>query len=321
MKKNIISSVFFYFLAAAILVSCASTGGHSWISSPEKKYSSDKYIVAVGSGSSKATAESNAKLAICQQLGEKLSGSQRIVSSVDSKGKNYGAIDIDISEQAIFSHIHGISIKETASDLRKHTFYALAVLNKNDEITYYSSRIASSDMEISSLISSAQKLRGDIASLPTIKQAVKLAQDNEYCIQILSAIRSSGRPLVSYGGLNDVIQKAYDLAQAVTVSVDFSGDEAYNIEQSFVAVLKERGMNVVSSKDAKYILQGTSTIEPTEVVGQTLYVFVRYNVNAVLKSVSGAVVKNFEITGREGHLSISQAKNRALTVIKDSIEF
>ena len=321
MKKNTASAALLSVLSAIFFVSCLSTRTPTWVSAPEKKYPSEKYIVAVGSGSSKATAESNAKLAICQQLGEKLSGSQHTVSSVDSKGKNYGAIDIDISEQAIFSHIHGISIKETSSDSRKHTFYALAVLNKNDEISYYSSRIASYDMEISNLISSAQKLRGDIASLPTIKKAVELAQDNEYSIQILSAIRASGRPLVSYGSLNDVIQKAYDLAQAVTVYVDFSGDEAYNIEQTFIAVLKERGMNVVSSQDAKYILSGTSTIEPTEVVGQTLYVFVRYNVNAVLKSVSGTVVKNFELTGREGHLSIAQAKNRALTVIKDSIEF
>ena len=318
MKKSSFSCALFSGMIALFAISCATT---SWVSEPEKKYPSDKYIVAVGSGSSKSSAESNAKLAICQQLGERLSGTQHTVSSVDSKGKNYGSIDIDISEQAIFSHIHGISIKETSSEARTHTYHALAVLNKNDEINYYSSRIASSDREISNLISSAQKLKGDIASLPTIKKAVELAQDNEYNIQILSAIRASGRSLVSYGSLNDVIQKAYELAQAVTVCVEFEGDDAYDIQQSFIAVLKERGMNVVSSKDAQYILSGTSSIAPTEVVGQTLYVFVRYNVNAVLKSATGTVVKNFEITGREGHLSISQAKTRALAVIKDSIEF
>ena len=135
MKNRIILSAlrFARFMAIVpLFAACATT---DWVATPEKKYPSDSYIVAVGSGSSKSAAESNAKLAICQQLGERISGSQRTVSSVDSKGKNYGAIDIDISEQSIFSHVHGISIKETASDSRTHTYHALAVLNKNDEIT------------------------------------------------------------------------------------------------------------------------------------------------------------------------------------------
>lgn len=314
MKKNF--AVLSLLFASTFAFACKP----SWISNPEKKYSPEKYIVAVGSASSKATAESNAKLALCQQLGEKISGSQRTTSYVDSDGGNFGSIDIDISEQAIFSHIYGISIKSTYNERKKNTYYALAVLKKNDGIKYYSSRIASSDIEISDLVSTARGMKGQIASIPAIRKAVSLAQDNEYCIQILAAITSSGRTPVSYGSATSIMKMAYELAQAVTVKVDITGDEASDIKKTFVTALKDFGLNVISSDDAKYILSGTSSIKPVDVPGQEGYLFVRYVVDAVLKSVDGTVIKEFDISGREGHLSIPQAKNRALSMIKEEIK-
>ena len=321
MKENCMKK--FVFLAFSILVSsCVSvSSAPTWVSNPTAKYSSDEYFVATGTGSSKDSAESDAKLALCQQLGEKISGEQRVTSSVDSKGRTEGTIDIDISEQAIFNHIHGVSIKETYYEKKASTYHALAVLKKRDAISYYTPRIANADMEISKLISDAENLSGDIASIAVIRNAEKLARENEYDIEILSAVRSAGRVLVSYGSVADVYQKAYEIAQKVTVNVKIEGEEAKQIQQMFVTAMKDFGLNVVSSGSAKYVLAGNSEFHKMEESNNSTYKYIRYNVVASLANAAGDIVKNFDISGREGHVTYEQARIRCLSKIKEQITF
>lgn len=306
-----------------------------WVDSPESFYPSSQYIVAVGSGEDRSSAESSAKFALCQILGEKIVAEQNTFQFADSQGNDYSKLDLSIQEKVLFEKIVGVKIKETCCDKENKSvfengkyknkkvciYYALAVLKKGEAILYYSSKINDISNKISDLKVKANEKKGSFQSVALMNNAVKLAEENEYNIEILSAIQGM-KATVDYDGIQNIKNYKTSISENVRISVNVKGDDSGKIATAFQNSLRENGFTVVKN-DYNHILNVSVSFENLD--GSNLakntktgseYEYVRYNLVSELKTVSDEnVILPYECNGREGHTSISQAKTRAIQKI------
>lgn len=313
---------------------------NTWIENPEKTYPSSVYITGVGSGESRAAAESAAKFNLCQILGEKISAEQNVSKIADSKGTNLSSYNLSVQEKVIFDKIVGITIKESCTQTEKKevfqdgklkktkvkVYYALAVLKKSEAINYYSTQVSNLAMEIFNLEDKADKELGTMQSVALMKKAVSIAEENEYNLQILTAIQGT-RQKVLYTSVQNVKNKLTSTAESVRICLNVNGDDSGKVLSAFQSVLKDFGFTTTKTNDYSYLLNATVAFE--DVDGSNLaanaqngseYKYIRYSLLSEYSSLNDKnVLFPFEASGREGHVSQSQAKNRAVSKIVTKI--
>ncbi len=310
------------FLIFSLVFSCASNSNliPEWAEHPEKEYPSQVYFSAVGSGENRAAAESSAKFALCQILGERISGEQTIFEQDDSNGNTSASLDLSVTERVIFEKIVGVTIKKNAvvSENGKNVYYALALLSKAEASLYYSQQISSLDSEISSLMAQAKANTGLLRSVSMMNKALSLAEENEYNREILSSVQGM-RPSVSYKSVEAVRSERAKICAAVKVFVNVSGTDDPVVRSAFENALSEAGLTVSQTGDFEYMLAAEVALEE---IGQNgKYEYVRYTVSSVFYSGDQkTVVLPYSLTGREGHLSKEQAKTRAMQKISEKIK-
>lgn len=334
---------FFLLIFAIFSVSAISAKQPKWIESPQSAYPANEYVSAVGSGTDRDSAQSAAKLALCQILGERISGELSVMQSADSAGSEFAKLDISVQERVIFEKIVGVTIRENYSQKEKisvkengktvtkkvKVHYALAVLKKSEAALYYSSQVHSRAGDVSSNLERARANPGKISSVALAKNALSLAEENEYDIQILSAIQGM-RQAVSYGSVQKVRNELRSVSEKVRVRVSVTGskdDGTEKISQKFKSVISDFGFTVSADENFGYILKCDLDFEPID--GANLaknsdgsaYRYVRYTLSAELVDADGGeVAASYSTSGREGHLTDSQAKTRAIQKICTKIE-
>lgn len=288
----------------------------------EQKYPSALWIAATGSGNSEESAKSQAKMALCQTLGESVTGNQKVLTSADSYGKDFATVDTEIQESILFEKIHGIELKDVSKN-DDGSYSALAVLNRQSASRYYQSEISRLDSEISSALEDSKKTEGTFAGLKAAGRAKSKAIENEYNLRILSALNSSLGKMVnlSYGSLLAVEQKYSEAASKIQIGLIVDGDENDRIASAFSSTFTRFGMKVLPQKSPVYNLKASLSLEDAgKLDGQ--HEFVRYNLIASLvdSSNNGAVILPYSLSGREGHVSASQAKLRVFTKIEKKVQ-
>ncbi len=288
----------------------------------EQKYPSALWIAATGSGNSEESAKSQAKMALCQTLGESVIGNQKVLTSADSYGKDFATVDTEIQESVLFEKIHGIELKDVIKN-SDGSFSALAVLNRLSASRYYQSEISRLDSEISSALEESKKTEGTFAGLKAAGRAKSKAVENEYNLRILSALNSSlGKTVsLSYGSLLAVEQKYSEAASKIQIGLVVEGDENGRLVSAFSSVFTKLGMKVLPKISSGYNLKASLSFEDAgKIDGQ--HEFVRYNLiaNLVDSSNNEAVILPYSLSGREGHVSASQAKFRVFTKIEGKVQ-
>ncbi len=321
--KNLLKA-FFVLTATFAFFSCASTSLPAWVDDPQSDYPSTVYISAVGSGKTRENAEKSAKVALCQVLGEKISSEQNTFQSENSYGETYASIDVSTTEQVLVEKIVGIKIEKTFSSKGDSgtEYYALAVLKKSEAVLYYSQKISSLDSEISTLISKAQGAQGTLRSIAMMNRALSLAEENEYNIEILSSIQGM-RTGVSYGNVQNVRAKRATIDEGVRVFVNVAGDDSGRILSAFQEAVTNAGLTLARTGDFGYMLTAEISFEEldgTNLPDSNKYKYIRATISSSLASVDEkTVILPFDWSGREGHLSVQQAKFRAIQKITDEI--
>lgn len=317
MKKVILSVFLILNLMASVF--CSGKKDEFSLEQIEHKYPSSKYIVGLGQGVSLNNAQSTAKLALCQTLGEFLKGEQTVNQSSFSDGKDFSSMSVHINEKALFEHITGIQIKETLREKKTNEWVCVAVLDRAESSMYYQKIARENDLKISQIVDNAQKNAPSMMSVELMNQALLLAQDNQHNLDLLSAINSgSARSvMMTYGNIQSLKLKLKEIASKVSVNIKVQNDKDNIILNSLTEKLLSLGISVTDG-ESLYIIPATVKFERTDSLdGKN--VFVRYNLEANMMVFSSQIVKSFTINGREGHLTYEQAVNRCYTKIANRI--
>ena len=317
MKKTLFSIVF------VLAVLSAFAGGKKdslSFEQLEKKYPSSQYIVALGQGANLANAQSSAKMSICQTLGETLKGESLASQTSKSDGTDSSSLKIDVNETVLFEHITGIELKENwQTNGGKGDWICVAVLDRKQASSYYAKLAKENDLKILELTNQADKKGAGFESLELYENAVSMAEENQYNLDLLLALNQSAyrQTVMLYGSVQSLETKQKNLASKLKVLVKIENDSDGMIASAFKTSLLKRGISVVED-NADYFIEGTVNFEPVDSLdGKN--VFVRYSLDCPLTDSAKNVIKPYNFSGREGHLSLTQAKQRAYVKIATEI--
>jgi len=330
----------FFFFLTAIVFSCAgSPKGNSqpppplWVTDTEKAYPDRDWLIVVEAEQNAKLAERAAVIRLSQifrvdlvsvtnanrQFAETIStvkGKTRLITSQSSD------IAQELTSTSAVSGLIGLQVESWANPQGRS--YANARMNRTECSARYSGMIRENEKVISGLLEEAERNPRTFEAFRTLNLAYNCAvvTDNVHSLlTVLDPSAISTRP--SYGNAEAVKSLAQSAGRAIVVAVSVNGDNNGRIEKAFTECLNSRGFRtsaggVNANEVYSYILGASFQLDDVDLKNPS-YKFVRYILNYSLKDKAGVELLSSSDNGREGHLTESEARQRAIRAAEQSI--
>jgi len=327
-------------LAAALcLVGCAGTpaaqdgakpskrGGKepTWVSNPRSVYAEGLYVSAVGYGADRESAEKDALGALVAIFGQTVKGETTVSSRYAEAVKN-GTVkvtedsEINRAVQSSFDleSVVGAEIKDTWIDGK--TTWAVAVMDKAKASILYANLIETNEETVLRLTDIPEGERTTLDAYARYSLAADIADATGRFLNVLSVISpgaaAAKRGTVSNG--DSIRIECLHIAQNIPIAIQVEGDKDDRVAAAFSAAVSDAGFKTGGS-DSRYVLRANLSFSAVELVGNKNK-FTRYILDAKLMDAKrNTVLLPFNLSGREGHATMSEAENRAVRVVEERI--
>jgi hypothetical protein len=306
-----------------------SSGGPepSWVVSPDSVFDRQQYIAAVGYGTERISAEKNALANLTALFGQSIQGELAVITRY-SEAVTSGAVsssEITGVSNAIKTSVEleslvGAEIRDYWYD-GKSTHYAVAVMERAKTALLYRDMIRSNENIISDLITMTTAEKNTFNGYSRYRLAGTIADANRTFANVLYIVGAEGTG-VDIGSMkkgDDYRLEAANITENIPVAINVSGDKADRIRGAFAAALNSQGFKS-GGRNSRYALDTSVVLDPVDLPNQQNK-FVRYTIEAMLTdSVTGGVLFPYTVSGREGHISVTEAENRAIAAAERKIK-
>ncbi|MBN1849764.1 MAG: LPP20 family lipoprotein [Deltaproteobacteria bacterium] len=301
----------------------------AWIDQPNTQFPISQYLTGVGYGPARKSAEGNAHAEIAKIFS----------STIDSRTRTYqGYIQTDVqgkssTEQTLsMEEITEVSTQKVLSGVRiaavyeeegsEPIFYALAVLEREQSAKILEDKIRELDRGIQRLIDKAEGSSDNLSKIKYLKQAIQQfvlreAHDSEFRI-----VNLAGQGIPSPIYFSDIKNQLESiLFRGFFVGVSVSGDRSKDIRDALVEGLNQEGFAVSDDLSrANVLIKGNVAIKPLDKgTPEWKYVEWRTHFELVDKKGGEAVFGSINKNGRQGHITLQQAENRAVGTIRKAL--
>jgi hypothetical protein len=303
-------------------VTSASGNQPDWVRDPYAAHNRQLYVAAVGLGSTRETAEKNALGNLVAIFGQNIQVDERVSLSYQEAVKSGAAakwsesiaVDTGIVTSAGMDFLVGAEIASVWDD-GAGTHHALAVLNKTSASRIYSGLILSNQALIDNLVDIPPEEKNTLGGLARYQFAAVAADLTIPYVNLLSVI---GRSTPAFKHGDDYRLEARNIARTIPVALEVKNDRAGRIHGAFAKALSELGF-LSGGKDSPYKLDANISTAPVEIANNQNK-FTRIEVRAnLLDARTGTVLLPFNFNSRQGHLSQSEADNRAYAAAEQKI--
>jgi len=316
------------------LFGCAGspTSGNSaplWVSDAEQAYPNSEWISYTGSGRDRNSAESAAIKGLAQRFHidatSIASSNQQYARSVSSSSGKKVEISTQNREFALelvsVSNVSGlIGVQTETWTARDGTVHVNVRMNRSECSERYTAMIRENEGLIRSLKQEAAKTPETFDAYQMLNFAFNAAQltDNFYLLlRVLDPATASKRP--EYGNADTVKALAQNAARSIVVTVKIQGDDVDGrISKAFSSYLTRQGFRINTTGANSYTLNVLFKMEDLDLANER-YKYVSYVLNYSVKNKSGLEVFSGSDTGREGHATTGQARQRVVSVAETSI--
>jgi hypothetical protein len=334
---RVLGMVLIFTFAALIAVLSGCAGGSAavnkgnrnkpvWVDSPDSVYSRQRYVAAVGFGNNRQDAERNALANITGVFGQSIQAELKVVSNYSEAVKN-GVIQVSennsmenaITTSAEMDTLIGAEIADVWFD-GINTYYAAAVMEKQRTAILYTDLIRSNERIIEGLTALDADRKNTLAGYSRYLLAADIADADRVYGNVLAYVGNiSGINLAEMIRGDEYRLDAAGIAGNIPIAVEISGDTAGRIGGAFSNALNGLGFRSGGS-NSRYVLTGSYVTENVDLPNQNNK-FVRYTIEAGLTdTVEGrAVLLSYSANGREGHVSQSEAEERAIKAAEKKI--
>ncbi len=300
-------------------------GKPEWVTAPQKAFSASQYLSAVGMGKNTVDAENSAIASVGKIIKQNVAS--RVITTekdaVSSAGFSSTSSTLDeiIETSSVVDALVGVKIHEFWWDDDGYV-YALAYLNKAEAAQYYTRKIAENEQIVDDSLLFAFTHKSSFDAFSAVQKAARAAEENNQYMDILNAVQPAAyrAKKLSYGSEATVKQAAYEIAKTVSIDVAVTGTEDSRVASAITLMLSNYGFQSKIADEyssAPYIIE--ADVEFMEVPSERNK-YVRYVFNASLKEVSsGKILLPYSENKREGHTSASEAQQRALRTLEQSI--
>ncbi|MDR2516036.1 MAG: hypothetical protein LBC88_01495 [Spirochaetaceae bacterium] len=306
---------------SALLFSCATQGAVNaplWVRDREAAYPNGEWLCAVETAANKSAAEAAALAALAQSFRMDVAAVVRAGETYVSRIQQTGGTGIAASAEfrSVAREVSAVSSVSGLSGVEREYWaapngevWALARMNRAEAAARYSAAIAEHEKLIALLRETAAARSGidAWAALASAADAAALA-DNWYAMRSVLRPETAGT-VPAYGGEASLRATMREAARGVAIDLRVGGTGGVRAATAFAEVFTSRGFR--TGAGSPYVLQALSALEDTDQSGGG-FVYARWNVSAVLADSAGAELFAWSDTGREGHTSRPEARERAL---------
>jgi hypothetical protein len=196
-------------------------------------------------------------------------------------------------------------------------FYAVAVMENAQTAQLYAEMIRDNQRIIDTLTDIPAAGRNNIDGLARFQFAITLAEANKVFANVLSVI---GAPIPAEMRQSEEYRlERTAIVRAIPVSVLVEGDRDNRLRSAFATALATEGFRTGGS-NSPYQLRGRISFSEVQLPNQPNK-FVRYVLDGdFVDAAAGETLFSYNVNGREGHLSISEAEARALRAAEAKIK-
>jgi hypothetical protein len=202
----------------------------------------------------------------------------------------------------------------------KSTYYAAAVMEKEKTSVLYADLIRSNERIIGDLVTMTGAVKNTLDGYSRYLLAGTIADANRVYANVLTYVGNTRG--INPGEMkkgDDYRLEAAAVARNIPIGVTVSGDRGDRIKSAFSKALSGAGFRS-GGNNSRYILRASYTMSPAELPNQQNK-FVRYQVNALLADTAegDSVLVPYDSNGREGHLTLPEAEERAIRAAERKI--
>jgi hypothetical protein len=299
-----------------------------WVDGDSIQYPSSQYLTGVGYGPDRKSSEDKARAEIAKIFFSKIDSRTRSYQEylqTTSKGKSR------IEETSSIEEITKVSTQKVLSGVRishvyqeagpEPLFYSLAVLDRDQSTKILRDKIQQLDQDIKELLIRAEGEEDTLAKVKYLKQSMQKHILREAYDAELRIVSPSGTGISSpihfaeiKSGLESILLRDF------LIGVSVKGSRAEEIQEALVQGLNQQGFSIGEDLGRVNVLvRGSVEIKAVERgTPEWKYVQWRAHFDLVDKG-GGSVFGSVNKTGREGHLSLSQAQDRAVRKIRKAL--
>ncbi|MDR1302786.1 MAG: LPP20 family lipoprotein [Treponema sp.] len=300
----------------------------AWVFAPDSVYDQYSFVTAVGQGTDRNQAERDALGRLVAVFGQSVQADLKTINTY-SEAVSKGAVNVSentsvqnaIQISAQMDALIGAEIEDVWFD-SKSTYYAVAALEKRKAASLYEDMIRSNERIIADLIAIPQADRNTLDSFSRYQLAATIADVNRIYANVLTIVGNTSGIVPGDMKRGDAYRlEAVDITKSIPIGVIVTDDRSNRIKDAFASVLTKQGFRSGGGTDGRYVLQVRVDFSSVDLPNQqNQNKFIRYAINAnLIDTRDSSVLLPFNITGREGHLSLSEAENRAVVAAEKKI--
>ena len=295
----------------------------AWVLDVTSVYPRAQYVAATGFGRDRATAEGNALAALTAFFGqtvqiERTAASfyqQAIVDGVMDSWIDTAEMRTNIRTTAAMDNLMGVEIKEVWFDSRD-TYYAVAVMEKARGIQIYNELIQANLNIINNLVSMTPNERNSMEGVIRYRFAATVADINVSYRDIVVLLDGVVPGEIVSGDRYRL--EAQSIIRTIPVNIRVTYDRNGRIFGAFARSFADWGFESTAAS-SRYVLNATVTLSPVDLPNNP-NIFSRIELSANLMDTNNNLVLiPYTFNSREGHLSQTEAENRAIAAAERNI--
>ncbi len=303
------------------LAGCKSLSGGTpkWVENPKTVYPENTYLVAVGEGDTRRAAENSAAANLSRIFEAHIESDERILDQSRETRNSFErttdfTADINIlSSQTLYNIQHAEAWQDD-----KGRVHAVAYLDRRETATIYRDKIGEQTARVNFLDAQAAQTDDLLKKYATLRAAVRHAAEAGNLLRQLKVIHPPSVPDATPGYTENRIRKALaDTAKQIRVEIKIDGDD----DQRMVSILEEliTRYGFVVGSPAVLKIDGRVSVNDTGQRTSDL-VFVRYELVVRIKDAEGTLLVSVNDKGREGHISLAEARVRSFRTLENAIK-
>ncbi len=321
MKKSFFHKIILPILLLNLAGCKSLTGGGTpgWVANPKSVYPENRYLAAVGAGDTRRAAENAAAANLARIFEAHIESAERLLDQSRETGSSFErttdySTDINIvSSQTLFNIQHAEAWQDG-----KGRIHAVAYLDRRETAAIYRDKIDGQTTLVNFLLANARETGDLIKKYATLRAAARHAAENSQLLKQLKVIHPPSVPGSTPSYTESKIQRALaDTAKRIRVQIKVEGDDHQRITSTLEDQVTRYGF--VVGKPAVLEIDGRVAVTDT---GQRTadLVFVRYALALQVKEADGTVLVSLNDKGREGHVSLEEARARSFRTLENAIQ-
>jgi hypothetical protein len=299
-----------------------------WVDGESIQYPPSQYLTGVGYAPDRKSAEDKARAEIAKIFYSKIDSRTRsyqdyLQTTSKGKARTEETVSIDeitkVSTQKVLS---GVRISNVYQDTGQESlFYALAVLDRDQSAMILRDKIQELDQGIEGLQIRAEGEEDMLAKIKFLKQSIQnyvLREAYDAELRIVSRSGTGISPLIHFTEIKSRLESI--LLRDFFIGISVTGSRAGEIQEALIQGLNQQGFSISEDLTKAHVLvRGAVEIKALE-RGTPEWKYVQWRAHFdMVDRKGGSVFGSVSKTGRQGHVSLQQAENRAVRKIREAL--